>query len=52
MTFHSVATGFGFRGNNIVRKHAWVPLTTTPIPLSSTATLNEPGGIGIYGRLP
>lgn len=39
-------------GNDVVRKHAYVPLTTIPIPLSSTATLNEPGGIGIYGRLP
>jgi hypothetical protein len=29
-----------------------VPLTTTPIPPSSTATLNESGGIGIYGRIP
>jgi hypothetical protein len=42
----------GKNGNDIVRKHAYVPLTTIPIPLSSTATLNEPGGIGIYGRLP
>ena len=39
-------------GNNVVRKHAYVPLTTVPIPLSSTATINEAGGIGIYGRLP
>ena len=39
-------------GNDIVRKHAYVPLTTMPIPLSGTATMNEPGGIGIYGRLP
>ena len=39
-------------GNDIVRKHAYVPLTTVPIPLSSTATINETGGIGIYGRLP
>ncbi len=26
--------------------------TTVPIPLSGTATINETGGIGIYGRLP
>ena len=39
-------------GNDIVRKHAYVPLTTVPIPLSATATINETGGIGIYGRLP
>jgi hypothetical protein len=67
-TSHSVAAGFGFacdfddhgrsecsgknRNNDVVRKHAYVPLTTIPIPLSSTATLNEPGGIGIYGELP
>jgi hypothetical protein len=67
-TSHSVAAGFGFacdrddqgRGDDkhsskcddIVRKHAYVPLTTVPIPLSGTATLNETGGIGIYGRLP
>ena len=51
-TSHSVAAGFGFFDGNIVRKHAYVPLTTVPIPLSSTATLNESGGIGIYGRLP
>ena len=67
-TSHSVAAGFGFscnfddhgrshcegdgKNNDIVRKHAYVPLTTIPIPLSSTATLNEPGGIGIYGVLP
>ena len=42
----------GNKGNDILRKHAYVPLTTIPIPLSSTATLNEPGGIGIYGQLP
>lgn len=63
-----MAAGFGFacdrddqgRGDDkhsskcddIVRKHAYVPLTTVPIPLSGTATLNETGGIGIYGRLP
>ncbi len=67
-TSHSVAAGFGFacerddrsRGDDkhgskcddIVRKHAYVPLTIVPIPLSTTATLNETGGIGIYGRLP
>jgi hypothetical protein len=38
--------------DDIVRKHAYVPLTTVPIPLSSTATINERGGIGIFGRLP
>ena len=37
-------------GNDVVRKHAYVPLTTVPIPLSGTATINETGGIGIYGR--
>jgi DNA-binding beta-propeller fold protein YncE len=67
-TSHSVAAGFGFacerddrgRGDDkhggkcddIVRKHAYVPLTTVPIPLGATATLNESGGIGIFGRLP
>lgn len=67
-TSHSVAAGFGFacerddrgRGDDkhagkcddIVRKHAYVPLTIVPIPLSTTATVNETGGIGIYGRLP
>jgi hypothetical protein len=66
-TSHSVAAGFGFRcdfddhgrsrckgdkDNDVVRAHAYVPLTTIPIPLSSTATLNERGGIGIYGELP
>ena len=66
-TSHSVAAGFGFRcefgdhgrsqckgdkDNDVVRAHAYVPLTTIPIPLGSTATLNEPGGIGIYGELP
>jgi len=51
-TFQFVVGGFGFRGNNIVRKHACVPLTTTPISPSSTATLNESGGIGIYGCIP
>ena len=40
------------KGNDVVRKHAYVPLTTVPIPLSGTATINETGGIGIYGRLP
>lgn len=40
------------KDNEIVRKHAYVPLTTVPIPLSGTATINETGGIGIYGRLP
>ena len=44
-------------GNDVVRKHAYVPLTTVPIPLTSgtpptPATLTESGGIGIYGRLP
>ena len=39
-------------GNDVVRKHAYVPLTTVPIPLSAAATINETGGIGIYGRLP
>jgi hypothetical protein len=39
-------------GNDILRKHAFVPLTTLPIPLSGTATFFERGGIGIYGRLP
>jgi hypothetical protein len=38
-------------GNDVVRKHAFVPLTTIPIPLSSTATINEQGGIGVYGRV-
>jgi hypothetical protein len=42
----------GNKGNDVVRKHAYVPLTTIPIPLSGTATINETGGIGIYGRLP
>jgi len=66
-TSHSVGAGFGFRcefddhgrsqckgdkDNDVVRAHAYVPLTTVPIPLSSTATLNERGGIGIYGVLP
>jgi hypothetical protein len=67
-TSHVVAAGFGFacdrddrgRGDDkhgskcddIVRKHAYVPLTIVPIPLSTTATVNETGGIGIYGRLP
>jgi hypothetical protein len=65
-TSHSVAAGFacerddrgrgddrhGGKCDDIVRKHAYVPLTIVPIPLSSTATLNETGGIGIYGRLP
>ncbi len=66
-TSHSVAAGYGFacerddrrgydkhgsRCDDIVRKHAYVPLTIIPIPLSTTATLNETGGIGIYGRLP
>ncbi|HMF52457.1 MAG TPA: hypothetical protein VK603_27610, partial [Candidatus Saccharimonadales bacterium] len=40
------------KNNDVVRKHAYVPLTTVPIPLSGTATINETGGIGIYGRLP
>lgn len=40
------------KNNEIVRKHAYVPLTTVPIPLSAAATINETGGIGIYGRLP
>jgi hypothetical protein len=45
------------KDNEIVRKHAYVPLTTVPIPLTSgtpptPATLLESGGIGIYGRLP
>jgi len=44
-------------GNDVVRKHAYVALTTVPIPLTSgtpptPATLLESGGIGIYGRLP
>src|SRR5882672_12154797 len=43
-------------GNDVVRKHAYVALTTVPIPLTSgtpptPATLLESGGIGIYGRL-
>jgi hypothetical protein len=42
----------GGRCDDIVRKHAYVPLTTIPIPLGATATINETGGIGIYGRLP
>jgi hypothetical protein len=65
---HVVAAGYGFacdrddRGrdddkhgskcDDVVRKHAYVPLTTVPIPLGTTATVNETGGIGIYGRLP
>ncbi len=45
------------KNNDVVRKHAYVPLTTVPIPLTSgtpptPATLLESGGIGIYGRLP
>lgn len=65
-TSHSVAAGFacerddrgrgddkhGGKCDDIVRKHAYVPLTTVPIPLGATATLNESGGIGIFGRLP
>ena len=65
-TSHSVAAGFacerddrgrgddknGGKCDDIVRKHAYVPLTIVPIPLTSTATVNETGGIGIYGRLP
>ncbi len=38
------------KGNDIVRKHAYVPLTTIPIPLGNS-TLTEPGGIGIFGRV-
>jgi len=47
------------KNNDVVRKHAYVPLTTIPIPLTSGnpptpegVTLIESGGIGIYGRLP
>ena len=42
----------GSKCDDIVRKHAYVPLTIVPIPLGTTATINETGGIGIYGRLP
>ena len=76
-TSHSVAAGFGFacerddrgRGDDkhggkcddIVRKHAYVPLTTLPIPIvtpgpsnptATPSTITESGGIGIFGRLP
>jgi hypothetical protein len=36
------------RGNDVVRKHAYVPATTVPIPLGN-ATLNEAGGILVVG---
>jgi hypothetical protein len=32
--------------NDVVREHAYMPLTAVPIPLSGTATINE-SGIGI-----
>ena len=45
-------------GNDIVRKHAFVPLTTvfssaipTSGPVSASATVIESGGIGVYGRV-
>lgn len=73
-TSHSVTAGFGFncdfddhgrshcdrqdQGNDIVRKHAIVPLTTvfssaipTSGPVSASATVIEQGGIGVYGEV-
>jgi hypothetical protein len=35
-------------GNDIVRNRIYVPLATVPV----TGTPTEPGGIGVYGRIP
>src|SRR5262249_28211713 len=52
---HSVAAVFSFRydrddidRDDIIRNRVYVPLATVPV----AGTPTEPGGIGVYGRIP